>query len=365
MADLSTVIRDLIADGSLDYVRSNPLAQLGPRNRPYLGATILPERLVPQNVYREMDIQYRTVIANDGERYSPAQIKASGQIVGEFLVELGSQDIALEMTPADYDAIITYLETVGGSNPSMDQVANRIIQLAANAVGGLLMLNEKQRWQAIENASVVRLGNNGFTETVSYPDPAGHRAAAGGTWSSDAYDPALDILAMQQLLADKGYTVARMIASTKVANILTNNAKMQARFAPVRVLSGSDYFSALTQGGMNAGFAAMGLPALETFDGIWRDQNSSARFLSDTKFVMIADADDSDVEIEDGDTFVPLSNTLGYTAIGRPSGQAAAGRALELFSGEGKGATIKAEAWQSSLPVLLKPEAVCVIHTIG
>ena len=365
MADLSTVIESLLADGSLAYVRTNPLAQFGPRSRPYLGPTILPERLVPANSFEEMDIQYRTVIANDGERYSPAQIKASGQIVGSMEVVLGNQDIALEMTPADYDAVVKYLRTLTGANPTFEDAANRIIQLANSAVAGILMLNEKQRWAAIENASVVRVGNNGFTETVSYPNPAGHRAAAGGTWSSDAYDPMTDILAMQELFAGKGLTVRRMIASTAVARILTNNAKMQARFAPVRVLSsGSDYFSALTNDGINAGFGAMGLPPLETYDAVWRDQTSTGKMLSTTKFVMIADTDREEI-IEDGDTYIPLDNVAGYYAVGTPGGQPAPGRALELDMGKGKGATIRVESWQTGLPILSSPESFAVIHTIG
>lgn len=367
MADLSTLIRDLIADGSLDFVRTNPLAQFGPPNRPYLGATILPERIVPNNEYREMGIQYRTVIANDGERYSPAQIKASGQIVGEFLVELGNSDLALEMTPADYDALILYAQSLGQQGfPAMSQAAQSILRLADRAVAGLAMLTEKQRWQAIVGASVTREGDNGFAGTITYPNPAGHRAAAGGTWSSDSYDPYGDLVTMQELFADKGYSVSRMITSTKVAGILTRNAKMAARFAPVRVLSGSDYFNTLTLAGVNAGLQANGLPAIEVNDALWRDQVTSGRMLADTVFVMVAQTDDEAPEIADGDDFMPdLGNTVGYTAIGRPSGQAASGRALELIAGEGKGATIRAEAWQTSMPVITHPEGIAVVTGIS
>jgi hypothetical protein len=74
----------------------------------------------------------------------------------------------------------------------------------------LLEVIEKQRWQAIIDASVVRIGDNGYGETVTYPNPTGHRVAAGGTWSDNAYDPYADIMALAEVLAVKGYVVNRI-----------------------------------------------------------------------------------------------------------------------------------------------------------
>lgn len=364
MADLQTLIRGLIDDGSLALIRDNPLAQFGPRNRPYLGATLLPERIVSQNIYREMSIQYRTVIANDGERYSPAQIKSSGQLVGEFLVELGNQDIALEMDANTYDAILMAL---AGGNPNMQSAANNIVRLADSAVAALAMLNEKQRWQAIVDSAVVREGDNGFGQTIAYVNPANHRAAAGDAWTDDSYDPYEDILERQSLLADKGYTLRRIITSTRVMNILARNEQMSRRFAPARVLSDATYFGTLDRSGIDAGFRANGLPVIETYDALWRDQTSSGRMLSDSVMVFIAATDEeADAEIANGDTYLPnLTDLIGYHAIGRPVGQPTSGRVLRLFAREDKPPTVMAEAWQTALPVITHPEAIATITGIA
>mgnify|MGYP003422155071 FL=1 len=105
MPDIASLVRTLMDDGSVAALALNPAAQFGIAPRRYVGAELLPERMVPENAYREDAIRYRTVIANDGTRYSPSQ-KKSGEIVGSFLVELGNSDIAREFTARDYDALL-------------------------------------------------------------------------------------------------------------------------------------------------------------------------------------------------------------------------------------------------------------------
>jgi hypothetical protein len=107
--DLLSLIQRLIDDGSLAALANNPLAAYPNRARTYLGATLLPERTVEENDYRESQIHFRTVIANDGTRYSPAQIKDDGQIAGEMAVSLGHNDIGRQFTARDYDAFIRLL----------------------------------------------------------------------------------------------------------------------------------------------------------------------------------------------------------------------------------------------------------------
>src|SRR5690606_26843940 len=138
-------VQELIEKGQIEALATNPLAQFGPPRRPLLGASLLPERLVAQNLYRETGIRYRTIVALDGTRYSPAQKRPSGQLVGEFLVELGHQDIAQELTGNDYDALLELL----GRNVTMDAAASilRWVDVAVNQA--LIQRTEIQRWQAI------------------------------------------------------------------------------------------------------------------------------------------------------------------------------------------------------------------------
>lgn len=358
--DLASFIQSLIDDGSLALVRDNSAAQFGPRNTPYLGATILPERTVESNFYEEAGIQYRTVIANSGTRYSPVQLKSGGRLVGTFDVKLAHQDIGLQMDARDYDALVRLLASKG----SMEQMASMVLKLANQAVAGLAMLNEKMRWDAMVTAQIVLKGDNGYSETVSYSNPASHRAAAGGDWTSDSYDPYEDILERAQLLTDKGYSLKRIVMSSKVATIFARNAKVAQRFAPVRVLSNADLFGRIGLQDINVGFQSDGLPPIETYDARWYDQETNGRMLSDSVAVFIAETDDNQViNTVNGDVYLP--DTAGYYAIGIPTGQATPGRTLVLDSQSLKPPSILAESWQTTLPVITHPQAIAVLTGIG
>lgn len=358
--DLTTFLRQLQDNGTFATIRDNEAAQFGTPAQRYLGATILPERQVPNNVFEEAGIRYRTVIANDGTRYSPVQLKSPGRLVGSFTVRLPNSDIGLELDANDYDAVIDLL----ARNGSMEQAANVVMRLADNAIQGLAMNTERQRWQAIEDASVTLTGDNGYTETVTYSNPASHRSAAAGTWSSDAYDPYDDILGKQELFAGKGYGVARIIASRSVVSILAGNAKVAARAGAIKTVNATDYIGRVGLAQINAALAFDDLPPIEVYDARWYDQNTSGRMLSSDVMVMIGTTgQDETVDTVDGDLFLP--NIAGYTAIGRAAGQQTPGRALWVSGQEQKPPTVKVEAWQSALPVVTDPESIAVIHTIS
>jgi hypothetical protein len=368
--DLLTLVRQMMTDGTVQTIARNPLAQFGPPARQYLGATLLPERLVPLNAFRERNIRYRTVIANNGTRYSPAQKKDDNTIVGSMLVELAENDIAREFTGPDYDAFLELLM----SRPTMEAVASLTRWLDVTVNRALLDLNEKQRWDAIVNASVVLSGDNGYTETVRYSNPSGHRVNAGGTWSSNSYDPYPDITAIVQKLTDKGYTVNRIITSRKVATILARNAYMQARAgARVIVTTGGNIQAQpsplITLDQLNQVFLADGLPTMELYEAQYFDYAGAHRFLADTVMVFVATTgrDDTIVETrfyENGEVPI-LDNVLGYEAIGRPTGQAGPGRVILMEPKGNKPPRIEAEGWQTSLPVILEPEAIGIIKQIG
>jgi hypothetical protein len=73
--DLLALFRRLMADGLLAQVANNPAAAYTDgRARVYLGPSLLPERRT-ENAFTDYGVRFRTVIANDGTRYSPAQLK--------------------------------------------------------------------------------------------------------------------------------------------------------------------------------------------------------------------------------------------------------------------------------------------------
>lgn len=361
--DLITVLRNLRNAGDLSRVVTNPRAQFGRPGRAYLGATLLPERTVQENAYREETIRYRSVIANDGTRYSPPQ-KKGGSLVGSFEVFLAESDMASEMTGQEYDALLSYLRR----NASMEAVASLVRWIDTTINIPLIEKNELHRWEAIVDASVKLRGDNGYSEDVAYSNPAGHRAAAGGTWSSNSYDPLADIVAMVQLLTDKGFQSFRFITSRKVSSKLALNAKMAARMNRAVINSSGSIVGAsgrLTIEDLNTMFAGDGMPPIELYDLQYRTQTGSARFMADTVFVIVANTGrDEELDLGDVQSEI-LPDTLGYTAIGRPAGQANPGRVLVTEAKDNKPPRIEAQGWQTSLPVITEPEAIAVITGIS
>lgn len=381
MTPIQGLVQKMIEAGAFNRVINNPLAQFGSKARAYKGAELLPERQVPENRYVEELLEYRTLVANDGTRFSPAQ-KKSGVITGTMNVELGHQDVASEFTAAAYDALIRLLEQLigrqgveGGDVTRAEmQAMSRMIDWAEVTLNRpLLEVNEKQRWQAIIDASVVRVGDNGYTETIAYPNPSGHRVNAGGTWSDNSYDPYADIMALAEVLAVKGYKVNRIVTTTDVRSKLTLNTKIKERVGHVRIDSSNN---AVNQPAgraqlerLNDMLSSDGLPPIELYDLQYRTNSSYTKFVSSTVsggvFIMLCTTG-RDQSIDRGDAEpIRLENTLGYTAIGRAAGQSGPGRVQKVQAFDNKPPRIEGEAWQAALPVVLDPEAIGVIRSIS
>jgi hypothetical protein len=366
--DLLSIVNQMLADGTVARVTRNPIAQFGPATRRYIGAELLPEQTTTENSYQEDMIRYKTIIANDGSRYSPAQRKTTGAIIGSFLVILGNQDIKGEFTGRDYDGFVRLLN----ARPTYDSILQITGWLDTTINRALIELSEKHRWDAIVSASVVRKGDNGYQETVTIPNPAGHRVNAGGTWSSNVYDPYPDLVAGAQKLWDKGYTVGRMVTSRKVIGILSRNTNMINRTTG-RLFTKTDGSIGMVGLGqtnldsINALLSADGLPGLETYDLQYNTQTGSARFMPDNVVCMFAmtGRDQAVVEQTQGTVLEVIPDTLGYQAVGRAVGQGDPGRIIHMWPFDNKPPRVVAEGWQTSFPVITEPEALFVIGNIS
>lgn len=364
--DLKSMVERLRADRTFQTIASNTRAQFGLPTKQYLGATLLPERNVPENAFEETEIRYRTTIANDGTRYSPAQKKGEQSLVGSFFVILGNSDIAREFTGRDYDALIGLL----GGGRDMQAMANlaRWTDVAVNL--GLVEKNEQQRWQAIINAHVVREGDNGYREDVFYPNPPGHRVIAGGTWSNNSYDPYLDILAQAQLLRDKGYEINRIITSAAVVAIMAGNAKIQQRTGSLMVFNNngtlSTFQSTASRNSINTRLAQDNLPGIEVYDQWYYDQDRTVRFMDPRTMLLVATTGRrEELVVDQTQELLAVENVLGYTAIGRAVGQSGPGRVIRAWAFDNKPPRVEAEGWQTSLPVIMEPEAIATISGIA
>ncbi len=375
--DIKGLVETMIQGGAFNNVVSNPMAQFGnlPDN-PYLLADLLPERPVPVNDYTEEGIRYRTIVANAGTRYSPVQIKG-GVISGAFKVSLGNSDIGSQFTSADYDALIRTLEQFTGTAGILGGNVNRPLMSAVAMLTNwaemtlnqpLLMHNELQRSQALVNAQIILLGDNNYREVVNLPNPTGARVAAGGTWSNNTYDPLVDMQARRNYLANKGYKVSRIITSTDVLTIMANNTKIQTRGGFVSLVSGTvaGLASYVDRAGVNAMIARDGLPPIEVYDRVYFTQQAYGYIWPRDTMIFVCTTG-RDERIERGDLEpVVKQNTLGYTAIGRTTGQSAPGRVIKTTPvPDRKPPRIDGEGWQTSLAVVTDPEAVSVITGIA
>jgi hypothetical protein len=361
MADLKTLLANMTRDGYFMQIAQNPLSQFGTPARRYLGAELLPERNVDENAFREAGIKYRTVIANDGTRYSPTQLKR-GELVGSFLVELGESDIAREFTARDYDALLKML----GTNADMAAVTQMINFVDTTVNRALVELNEKQRWDAIVASSVLRTGDNTYSEAVAYSNPTNHRTNAAAPWSTNTTDIFAEILAKADLLASKGYTVSRIFAGRTVISMMANNNTVKTRTGVATINSSGQITATAGRASVdsiNGILERDGLPPIEQYDLQYRTQTGTGFFLPRNVFVMVATTGQT-ATVDQGDTQRVLNDTLGYLAIGRAAGQNASGRVIRAEAFDNKPPRVEAEGWQTTLPVITEPEAIGVIAAI-
>lgn len=363
--DILTLLENSLEE--VNMVVSNPLAMFGPPEDPFLGLSLLmPERLVDENQFTETRISYKTIVANNGTRYSPVQIKG-GAFVGSFDVKLESSDIGAQLTAQDYDAIIKILKRYNGNDIPMQALMNLLKWVDKSLVRPLSVKNERMVWECIVDAEVQIEGDDGYKDVVKISDPAGHRVAS-GDWSDPNYDPMDDIYARADFLKGKGIRPNRQIAPNPKVQQLLNHPKVKAAargFISIDAgaLVGSE--NRLTLNALNAFFAENELPPVVKYDKTYNVQEGAARhFLKRDVWVMTGTTDTSEeIPVEDGDPLI-IEGTLGYVGIGTNAGYTAPGKMVKLEPFDGKAPHVDGQSWQESLPVNLNPEAVTVLTDI-
>ncbi len=366
--DIAGVVDQMISENQFQNLVNNPAGQFGIAPRAYLGALILPEQPRDENFFEEAGIRYRSIVANDGTRYSPVQLK-SGVLTGTFEVRLGYQDTGSHFTSRDYDTFIKLLRLANKNTdiPAMQAMTNLLRWADTQLNIPMREVIEKQRWQGLVDASIVRVGDNGYQETVTISNPTGHRVAS-SDWSNSAIDPLTDIVERVNFLRRKGYSVSRIVTSYAVLNLLLAHPKVLARLGILSIIGGVIVGQATIAdaGQLNAYMARNSLPAIQTYDLQYQTDTGSVRFLKDDVMVFVA-ATGRDEQLILGPDVAPvvLPNTLGYVAVGVPAGQQSPGRVVKVRAiMDSKPPRIEGETWQASFPVIAEPEAVATLYDI-
>lgn len=355
------------AEEEVRLVVSNPLAMMGPPEDPFVGLQLMPERVVDENMFTETRINYKTVVANNGTRYSPVQIKG-GAMVGEFDVKLFSSDIGAQLTAQDYEAIIKILRRYNGSDIPMQAMMNLLRWVDKSLVQPLVVKNERMVWECVVDAAVPIEGDDGFKDTILISNPAGHRVAS-GNWADPNYNPLDDIYARADHMKSKGIRPTRQFAGTPVVSKLLSHPKViTAAKGFITVDSGGNIVGSnnrLTLKALNEFLGENELPPVVKYDKTYNVQNGPSRhFLKRDVWVMTGETDNSEeIPVQDGDPLV-IANTLGYVAVGRNAGYDNSGRMVKTEAFDGKAPHIDGESWQESFPVNQNPEAVEVLTNI-
>lgn len=352
--DIVTLTARMVAEGQFTAAARLPGLTLGLAPRAYLGATILPVRIVPENMFYERGISYRTILANTGTRYSPVVLER-GVMAGNMKVELGEIDAGDEFTAADYDALRTLLGNQGDV-AAMAELLNWSTRTLALPIQERI---EKQRWEALDDAAVIRIGANGYLETVLYPNPSGHRVTGPNLTDVNA-DPIDALITQQQLLASKGYSVGRAITSTKVAALIARHPKVRAAIGG----EGSTVPVRVTRAAVNDYLQENGLPALEIYDLTGRNPDgTTVRFKRENAVTLLANTGRT-AQVDLPDDLRILPDTLGYAAVGRAAGQAESGIIVNVEARTKKPIGLEGESYATAAPVVTDPEAVAVVNYV-
>ncbi len=367
MPTIVEVVEDMMQQGVPEEVARNSAAQFGTPNRTYLGAQLLPERNVMENMYREEAIRFRTVVASDSPRYGGIQQRGA-DLYATFQVELGNSNIGANMTAQQYETLMRYLNT--DQTQSAIIAATRWLDIRINRA--LIENKERQRWECITDAQVMRVGDNNYEELVQYADPPGHRFTPSAPWSDPNTEIFEDIHTANQVLIDKGYMAGRLVTSRRITNLMARNNTVKAR-GGITVVEGSSISTApgrATVGMLSALLSDDGLPEVETYDLQFQTQDGTKRFLRDDCMVLIStteredDLDLGDTNVDDLIPFDRQGTIIGYHAVGKAAGQAAPGRVINMFAHTNHPPRVEAEGVATHLPVLQFPEALVVIRGI-
>lgn len=384
--DVYSLVEQLRDEDAFYRVSNSTSLQLGTRDRPFMMSLFLPEETVTDNIIRDERVEMKSVIARDAARAQPVVYRKAGR-VGRQLVELGDSNTGAQFTGDMYEQLMHTLS--GGTEQSQEEAATTLLNYEQMQIAlPLAILREKQRCDAVVYARVIREGDGNFYEVVDYPNPAGHRfSVPSGTLGSPAgwynltgYDPFSDIVGIRDsLITNEGISISRIITTQKMYSLLNRNQIVQQYGGVItRHTNDAPFVGGVNMQGMmqnNAILGALahhGLPSTPgedffLYDGRYdvesQDKSKSTeRFIPDNVLIMLGTtARSAEIELGDDIEPLPLYNTLGYTALGRPLGTSRSGVKTGVFTNDRHPPSIDFEGNQTSLPVIQDADRIVVI----
>ena len=119
---------------------------------------------------------------------------------------------------------------------------------------------------------------------------------------------------------------------------------------------------------LNSLLVSLGFATIELYDGRYHTAQGAQRFLPEDTMVLLSATGRSETiepaEAEEGEPVV-LSDTLGYSAVGRAAGQQGSGRVILTSPYEDKPPRVSFQGWQSTLPVIQSPQSIRTVSSIA
>lgn len=384
MKTFRELYEQIMDEGHFPMLMLNPLAQFQTESTALLGSRLLPERLVPQNEYRETEIRWKTRPALDNNRYSPTQMQAGGQLIGGFLVELGHTDTQSQLTPKEYDDLLILLARENGD---MDAIARLIRWADMMLVRPHTLKNEIQRWHGWLRGVVERRTVDGNMEPIEFYREPGHLLTIpGGTeaapagWHDPSYEIFDDIGTAVELLEDQGYQATALYSSPALARTIKRNDTVKAKNSYTVIRDGQlvTRNPRLTTRQLGEIFLDESFPNLITYNGGYEGVDGFQRFMDvedgyDYMLVTGSTSRNYDMVVDYPGTSgldvsgftensVTLDNVLGYYAVGRNAGKGAAGRTVNTWRATRKPEGLGGESYQTGLPVTQDPQSYVVLR---
>lgn len=366
--DIQTLLNLLNKEGDVTRLTRDPFAQFGSEmlRKTYLGARFLPERLMTgsnNNVIREEETRFRTVIAEDSGRYDPVPLRHRTE-VNDMSVEMGNFDIGREIDGSEYDAIIEMLAR------SQDSSAKAKLLLLVDTMlnQALKDKKEKQRWQAIIDAKVRIEKSNGQEYDVLLQDPPGHRIVSPNFFSDNSFDPFEILFDSINVLKNIGFGNIQAIVSTFAPiSAMAKNEQVRTRLGGLRVDTTNNSVSPVRRGVvgkavLDAALGDEGLPPFTEYNQGYNTETQFINYVPKDAIVIIAETPRmEELIVPDGEDLL-LFNTLGYYGVGRCQGQSSVGDVIKLFHKEDKPVRIEGQAEGVGFSVVTESKAIFVIR---
>lgn len=366
--DIQTLLAQLETDGDITRIMNDPFAQFGSEmvNQTYLGARFLPERPMTgtqNNIIKEEETRFRTIIAEDSGRYDPVPYRQLSESY-DMQVEMGHFDIGREIDGSEYDALLRLL-----ANARDEAAKAKLLSLVDMMLNhGLKMKKEKQRWEAFVKRQVMIEKSNGQKYNVLLDFPAGNELTSPAFFDDNSFDPFEIIFQGIMVLKALGYDeIEAVVSSYQPLYAMMKNENVRTRLGGMRIDTVANSITPVRRGVvgkslLNEVLRGEGAPDFTEYNKGYHTESGYIPYLPKDSMTIIARTPRrEEIAMADGQDMI-IPSTLGYYGVGLCQGQTEVGDRVKLWYKDDKPVRIDGQAEGVGFPVLIDNKAIVNIR---